>query len=213
VIAPAGALRSAWVLALVLALAPPSDTAAAAGGLAATRVLVAKLAAGRGEAAIVVARADPMGGPDRVERGRITLEPPDRVRLDFAAGGERITLRGDGGEWIQPGARQMVRLDAAQAGMAGWLWEVLLQGGTTDFAERTVGARRMVLQPRDRDSGLPDSITVALDPRGLPAQVAFADPGGGETRYRFQGWSFSRARGAGAFRLSAPRGYTVVDLP
>lgn len=209
----AGASRAARVLALVLALALPSGTAAAAGGLAATRVLVAKLAAGRGEAAIVVARADPMGGPDRVERGRITLEPPDRVRLDFAASGERITLRGDGGEWIQPGARQMVRLDAAQAGMAGWLWEVFLKGGTTDFGERMVGVRRLVLQPRDRDSGLPDSITVVLDPRGLPAQVAFADPGGGETRYRFQGWSFARARGAGAFRLSAPRGYAVLDLP
>ncbi len=204
----------AIILALVLPLGLRGDVAPAAGVLAATRTLVARLsAAGRGEAAFTVTLTDPMGGPDRVQRGRLALEPPDRVRLDFPATGERIALRGDGGEWIQPQARQMVRLAPEQAGMASWLWEVLLKGGAAGFSERATGPRRFALTPRDRDAGLPEGITVVLDPRGLPTQIEFAQEGGAGARYRFQSWRFARQRGAGGFTLTAPRGHAIVDLP
>jgi hypothetical protein len=135
------------------------------------------------------------------------------VRLDFPASGERIALRGDGGEWIQPEARQLVRLARDRAGLAAWLWEVFLHGGTAGFRERPLGGRRFALEPRERDTGLPDGITLTLDPGGLPAEIEFAEPGGGATRYRFAGWRFTRARGVAAFALAAPRGYAVVDLP
>lgn len=207
--------RCACVLALVLLLASVAgaDTTRAGVGLAATRALVARLSAlGRGEAAITVTQGDPMGGPDRVQAGRIALEPPDRVRLDFA-GGERLALRGEAGEWIQPQAEQMVRLGPGQAGMAAWLWEVLIQGGTGGFRERRLSPRRLVLVPRDPEAGLPDSITVGLDARGYPALIEFAEVQGAATRYRFKEWRFTRARGPAAFTLTAPRGFTVVEIP
>lgn len=208
----------ATALPLLLALAlPPAVRAAtppAAGGLVSTRTLVAKLSAlGRGEASITVTMSDPMGGPDHVQTGRLALEPPDRVRLDFAATGERIALRGEAGEWIQPAARQMVRLGREQADMAAWLWEILMQGGTGGFTERSTGARRHALAPLDRDAGLPESITVELDARGLPVRIEFAESPGVTTRYRFRGWRFMRPRGAAGFTLSAPRGYAVVAVP
>lgn len=197
---------------LVLGLA--GNAALAAGQLAATRSLVSKLSgAGRGQAAFTMNQTDPMGGPDLVQRGRIALEPPDRVRLDFTATGERIALRGDGGEWVQPSAHQMVRLEREQAGMAAWLWEVFLRGGTTGFTERARGSGRFLLAPRDRGVGLPEGITVLLDARGLPAEIEYAEPGGAVTRYRFRSWRFMRARGPRDFTLTAPRGYATVDLP
>jgi len=142
---------------VVLALSLPPGPAGAAGtgaspatapGLASTRTLVARLRAGRGEAAVTVTRGDPLGGPDRVDQGQVALEPPDRVRLDFAKTGERIALRGDGGEWVQPAAKQLVRIRREQAGLATWLWEVFLAGGSEAFAERSSGERRFTLEPR-----------------------------------------------------------------
>mgnify|MGYP001195749181 CR=1 FL=1 len=109
-------MRVVAILALALALAPAGAGLAAGkpaakptpATLASTRTLVAKLAgSGRGEARVTVSRGDPLGGPDRVDEGRLALEPPDRVRLDFGATGERIALRGDGGEWVQPATRPL----------------------------------------------------------------------------------------------------------
>jgi outer membrane lipoprotein-sorting protein len=191
-----------------------SGTSPANPALAATRGLVAKLAgSGRGEAPVVVSQSDPMGGPDREDRARLALEPPDRVRLDFSRTGERIALRGDGGEWLQPAARQLVRIRREQAGLSSWLWEVFLKGGGDAFAERASGEGRYTLEPRDHDAGLPGRITVALDAGGLPAEVRFVESDGVEIRYRFSGWSFRAAKGSRAFTLSAPHGYAVVDLP
>jgi len=222
--------QAALVLALALGLAPapgpglaaadsappaaPSGARPASPALAATRALVAKLAgAGRGEAPVIVSQSDPMGGPGREDRARLVLEPPDRVRLDFSRTGERIALRGDGGEWVQPAAKQLVRIRREQAGLAAWLWEVFLKGGGDAFAERASGERRYTLEPRDREAGLPARITVVLDPVRLPAEVRFAESDGVEIRYRFQSWSFRSAKGPRAFTLTAPHGYAVVDLP
>lgn len=211
--APRPALRGTWLalLAVVCAAVAPAQ---AAGDLAATRALVKRLAAsGRGEATITMSISDPLGGPDRVVRGRLALEPPDRVRLDFTSSGERIALRGDGGEWIQPPTRQMLRLDRDQAGTASWLWEVFLKGGTAGFTERSTGTRRFVLEPRQKDGALPEAITVVVDANGLPARIEYVEAAGTTTRHRFAAWRFTRPRGRAAFTLSAPRGYAVVDLP
>ena len=210
--------RTPLALTLALALASPAAASAApaaapAATLGATRTLVARLArSGRGEAAVTVARSDPIGGPDRIDRGTLALEVPDRVRLDLK-GGERIALRGDGGEWLQPRARQLVRIRSEQAGLAAWLWEVFLRGGGTEFREKATGERRFALEPRERETGLPERIAVRLDERGLPAEIAFTEADGAEIRYRFRSWRFMAARGPKAFALQAPRGYEVVDLP
>src|SRR6185503_16810652 len=144
-----------FVLGVVLACAP-TPAPAAEPPLQATRALVARLAAtGRGEAAITVSIADLMGGADRVDRGRLALEPPDRARLDFATG-EKLAVRGDGGEWVQPAARQVIRMTRDQVGLAAWLWETFMKGGQSAFTERALGGRRFLLTPRADAVGLPE---------------------------------------------------------
>jgi hypothetical protein len=203
-------------LLLALALLPIGGIGHAepATGLTATRRLVARLAAsGRAEAKVTVTRPDPLGGAATVQRGTLALEPPDRVRLDFPASGERLAVHGDGGEWVQPAVRQMVRIRRDQVALAAWLWDVFLHGGSDRFVERSTGARQFVLAPRESHSGLPDHVTLRLDSHGLPAALEIDDQTGDGASYRFGGWRFKRARGDSAFVLRAPPGYAVVDLP
>ena len=48
----------------------------------------------------------------RVATIQFRLRKPDRVRLDFTTTGEKITLRSDGGEWLQPATKQLIRIPA-----------------------------------------------------------------------------------------------------
>jgi len=207
---------AALVVALVFARAGATRAAAPANlnGLASTRTLVTRLgAAGRGVANVTLTRTDPMGGPPVSTRGRLALEPPDRMRLDFPSSGERIAARRDGGEWIQPSAHQMVKLKPEQTELAAGLWQVFLRGGAGRFTERAAGARHYVLAARASEEPLPGEIHLKLDARGLPASLEMDDPSSGHVRYTFSAWRFSRPSGAAAFRLRAPKGYAVVDLP
>jgi len=193
---------------LVLALA---QAAAAAPSLQATKPLVDRLSrSGRAETRIGQAISS-AGETLRSAKGRLALEPPDRLRIDFD-GGERVTMRKDGGEWIQPGARQMLVLKPGQAQAAVSIWNTFLSGGGQAFHERSLGAGRYQLVARDTSSGVPDSVEVAQGADGLPQRIELWI---GEERWSLQlgKWTFARARGDSAFKLRAPAGYQVFDWP
>ena len=142
--------------------------------------------------------------------GTLALEAPDRVRLDMSGTGERLVARGDGGEWLQPATKQLLRFGAGQASPALRWWRVLL-GEAAGVRERRIAPRRYVLV-QGAAAGFADSATVWLDARGLPARLDL--PGGdGVMTYRLSGWRFARARGPAGFRLTAPAGFETVDLP
>jgi hypothetical protein len=202
--------RWVWMTALALTIVPAVPGWAE--GPAATRRLAERLlASGRAEARLtqtVLAAGETL----RADRGRLTLEKPDRMRLDFTRSGERLTVRGDGGEWLQPAARQLLVLRAEQALAAVGLWQILLDGRDDAFSERSLGGGRYRLVARGRDAGLPDSIVVKLGPDRLPRRL---DAWMGDQRFvlALSGWSFSRPRGRAAFVLRAPPGYAVLEAP
>jgi hypothetical protein len=131
------------------------------------------------------------------------------VRLDLAGTGERLAARADGGEWLQPATKQLLRFGPRHAAPALRWWRVLL-GDVGGVRERRVAPRRYVLVQRD-EAGLADSATVTLDARGLPVRLEL--PGDGAPAYRLSGWRFTRPRGPAGFRLAAPPGYEQVELP
>jgi outer membrane lipoprotein-sorting protein len=179
--------------------------------LRSTRVLAQKItASGRGEVRVTLTREDPMGG-SQVVHGTAAFEPPDRVRLEFAETGERITVRADGGEWLQPRMHQMVRLAPEQASAASSLWELFLHGGRGRFDEREVAGGRYQLTFRGEDHAIPEHVTLTLDAGGLPRSLETRDETQGHSVYAFSGWKFSRAKGPSAFEIKAPRGYTVME--
>jgi len=187
--------------------------ARAAAAPVATRALVARLeAAGRGEVRLTQTTPDPTGGPARVDRGTLALEPPDRARIDYSGAGEALTARADGGEWLQPAARQMLRLDPEQAAEAARIWAILVGGGES-FFERRLGVRRYALLPRELGAAAVDSAWIEVDAAGLPTRADLFSEALGKVTVVFAGWKFGRPRGDTAFRLSAPQGYEVVALP
>ena len=187
-------------------------TGVLAGPLESTRALREGLAAhGRAEALLSWNVPGPPGTTAQALQGSLALEPPAFARLDVRGNGERITLRADGGEWLQPRLHQFIRLDARQSVAAmGW-WRVLVGG--TGVRERRLGPRRWRLVVDDTPVAAGDSADVSLDARGLPTRLELADGMGGRTAYRLAAWRFTRPKGPAAFKLTPPPGVDVVEMP
>jgi len=205
------AAAPAWAAAAP-APAPAAPTAAVT--LESARALARRLdATGRAEAELERRSLDAFTGKWRSTRGRVALEPPDRAQLEFPATGERIALRGDGGEWLQPALGQMLRLGPGHAASARRWWELLLAGTGDRFVERPLGGRRFAVVRKQDAARRADTAWVALDAQGLPARLEYGAPEGERVEYRLRGWKFGPARGRGAFVIVAPDTVAVVDLP
>jgi hypothetical protein len=170
-------------------------------------------ASGRAEVALQREVIDPLSGGRRIVSGRLAIEPPDRVDVRFPANGERIAIRGDGGEWLQPDLRQMIRLGPDRAASARRWWTALAgQSGAGVVARRLAADHFVIVGPASEDAGS-DSASVWLDGAGLPTRLEVHEGESEPTVYRFSGWRFRKARGMPAFRITAPAEYEVVDLP
>jgi outer membrane lipoprotein-sorting protein len=173
-----------------------------------SRTLSAKLAkSGRAEAKFVEQVVDPLGEP-RQRSGSVALESGQRVRLDYGAG-EALTLRPDGGEWIQPDLGQLIRLGPAGSEVTR-IWQLLVGGGGAGLAERPRGKGKWTLIPAAGDA-VADSAHVDLDAAGLPARLAVFIGPEQTIEYRFQTWRFSKARGRSAFVLTPKPGMSVIE--
>jgi len=206
---------------VVLALATLSVTRAHAAPAESTRALAAGLArGGRAEATLSWSVPGPPGSATRALHGTLAVEPPDRARLDVSGSGERITLRADGGEWLQPEMKQFVLLTPRHS-VAAMRWWRLLAGsaakgggsGPPAFQERKLAPGHYRLLVPATPAADADSAEVWLDASGLPARLALGDGLGGQSGYRLAAWKFTRAKGAAAFRLKAPPGVETVELP
>lgn len=202
-----------WLVRLALiALFVVPAMACAAPALESTRTLTAGLArTGRAEAMLSWSVAAPTGGGTRSLQGSLALEPPDRARLDVRGTGERITLRADGGEWLQPRQGQMVRLTPRHSVAALRWWRLLASG--SGATERRLGTRRWRLTMLASGGLDADSCDVQLDARGLPSRLELPDGMGGRQVYTLAAWRFSKPKGDSAFRLTPPAGVEVVEMP
>jgi outer membrane lipoprotein-sorting protein len=199
------------VLALTMLLLASALATAGPGG-ASSRALLSRLAeSGRAVATLERDDVDPLRGETRTLSGSLALEPPDLARLELAQSGEIVTLRSDGGEWLQPRLVQMLRLGPRQAGAARRWWSLLLPGNASRFREVPLGQRRYLVIAGA--GGAADSAWVTLDRAGLPSKLRFRDAAGEFVDVRFRGWRFEHGRGRAAFTQSAPAGIHVIDLP
>jgi len=193
------ALLLAWDAASASGPTPPRSSRALIDGLKRT---------GRLE----VALSREAGGEEGMAelRGTLALEPPDCARLDVRDG-ESITLRAEGGEWLQPRLRQMIRLGPETAVNALVWWRVMLDSTGAGIVERGFDPKHFLLVRTVGGSGA-DSAWVTLGSGGLPQRLEISDGEGGRVAYHLGAWRFPARRGRAAFRLAAPRGFEVVDL-
>lgn len=214
----AGWVSVVGIAATALMAWPATSTPAPAAALESTRALASGLArTGRAEATLSWTVVGPPGSASRAMRGTLAVEPPDLARLDVAGTGERVTLRADGGEWLQPELKQFVRLTPRHSVAAMRWWRLLAgstsAGGGRGYDERKLAPGHYRLLVPATPAADADSADVWLDAGGLPSRLTLADGMGGESGYRLSGWRFTHAKGAGAFRLTAPPGVETVELP
>jgi len=175
--------------------------------------LLARLnAAGRAEARIERRAPDPLGGGERRASGRLALELPDRARLDFDDTRESLTLRSDGGEWLQPALHQLIRFGPESARVGLRWWSVMLGRGGIAHAERAAAGGRTLLTLAPESGSVRDSAWVTLGRDALPRELEVVEPDGGHAVYRIGRWKFLAPRGATAFVLHGPAGYEIVDM-
>ena len=204
-------IRVATLVAVGLALAWASAPAAATPGSALAPFFQRLRAHGRADARLV-REIEGVPGAKAPIPGHVTLEPPDRARLDFDQTGERVTMRSDGGEWLQPRLRQCVKLGPARARAALAWWDLLLGLDRDAFTERVLAAHR-VLIVRSSEGLAADSAWISLDSAGLPTRIEVQPEGGLRETYRLSGWRFAAARGRADFVIRPPADFEVVDLP
>ncbi len=196
---------------ILLLVAPGPAARQEAAPPASTRVLLDKLrAAGRAEVTVRLQRHDPVTGRTVVLGGRLALELPRLARLDLEDG-ERLTLREDGGDWLQPATRQLVRAGArTTSGLLAWCG-ALLEPGERGIVERKLGPREYSLTPADAAEALPQRLELGSD--RLPRRVVVALSADETIEYRLSRWRFVRGRGRSDFVLEAPPGIEVVEMP
>jgi hypothetical protein len=196
---------------LLCVLLGAAGAGAAPAPRASSRALQAGLrAAGRGEAVVQLSRTEPLGGRTSVTRGRLVLELPGRARLELADG-QRLTLREDGGDWLQPAARQLVRAGTrSAAGALAW-WGALLDPQAAGIREQRSGSRRYTLVRPGDEGGQSQQVELGAD--GLPRLLVLEAGSGGRVEYRLSRWRFVPPRGRADFVLAAPPGFEVVEMP
>lgn len=168
--------------------------------------------AGRAETSITRSAPDPLSGKSVSVQGRVAIEPPDRLSLQFSQTGERLTLRSDGGEWMQPSLGQMLKLGTGQATAAGRWWSVLLGQGAPGITVKATSATRLLVTSGEASSADAESAWVYLDGQGLPMRLEVDEGGDKPTNYRFGAWRFLAPRGRAWFVQAAPKGVEVVEL-
>jgi hypothetical protein len=198
-----------WIVALLPAPARPAGEDLA---LASTRLLAQRLArSGRAEVRVRATVEDPLTGAPRTIRGTLSLERPQFARLDFETG-ERLALRADGGEWLQPETRQLLVAGPKSTNELSQWWTVLLEERRVRFRETKVGPREYRLVPMDAEAGSEDGQRITLGADGLPSRLVVISGGAAPRTYHLSGWRFARPRGARAFTLEAPAGYETIRL-
>jgi hypothetical protein len=205
-------MRLANVLAAIaLATTNVATTRGAAPPLVSTRALLAGLErSGRAEANVRLERRDPLTGRLVVVQGHLALELPRLARLELRDG-ERLTLREDGGDWLQPETHQLIRAGVrATSDLLSWCGALLDPRGER-MVERKVGPQTYALSP-DSVAGQPAQ-RVELGADGLPRRVVVASSPEESIEYLLSRWRFVRPRGRADFVLEPPRGCEVVELP
>lgn len=208
-------MRVAWWVVLLgfgALLPAPARPAREGPTLASTRLLAQRLArTGRAEARVRTTVEDPLTGAPRTIRGTLSFERPQFARLDFETG-ERLALRADGGEWLQPETKQLLIAGPESTNELSQWWTVLLEERRARFRETKVGPREYRLIPVEAEAGSQDGQRITLGADGLPSRIVVISGGAEPRTYHLNGWRFLRPRGARAFTLQAPAGYESVRL-
>jgi chaperone LolA len=147
------------------------------------------------------------------ESGEIWVQAPDLLRFDYAAPDPKVfTYDAGEGRFFLPEDKQLTirRLSADEQAR---LPIVFLQK-PEDLARRyevTLESPGIVLlKPRAADSDLA-WLKLSIDATGRVGTLAYADTGGNQTEFRFEGWRTEKPRPESDYRVTGPKGTRVIE--
>jgi outer membrane lipoprotein carrier protein len=203
------------LLSLAIALAPPEMPDAARDALGrATRLYDD----GAAHAARFVQTYTPAGFTSaKKESGTIWIQAPQRLRFDYADPEAKVFTYDDGeGRFYSPADKQLdvKKLSPEERARLPIVFLTrpadLAQAYGVTVEHASDGIERLVLVPRNPSPELARlSLTLAAD--GAIRELAYSDDAGNRTEFRFEAWRSEKARPAGDYRVTGPKGTRVVQ--
>lgn len=146
------------------------------------------------------------------ESGTVWVQAPERLRFDYAAPDVKVfTYDGGEGRFFSPEDKQLT-IHKLSADEKARLPIVFLEkpdelGKKYDISQDASGV--VVLKPRAGDSELA-WLKLSIAPGGSVGTLAYEDISGNRTEFRFDGWKTEKARPAGDYRVTGPKGTREV---
>jgi outer membrane lipoprotein carrier protein len=154
-------------------------------------------------------------GRELVERGKVAIKRPGRMRWEYQEPEEKLFISdGETFYFYVPEDKQViVQEQDAQRSLAARL--LFGQGGLLDEFEATLdepfeeGVERVRLVPRAEDAEL-ERAFVEVDPSGLVRSILLEDLQGNRTRFRFEDLKENTGLKDELFRFEIPRGVEEI---
>jgi outer membrane lipoprotein carrier protein len=150
----------------------------------------------------------------RREAGTVWIQAPQRLRFDYDAPETKIFTYDSGeGRFYSPEDKQLTvkKLSADERARLPIVFlsdpaELERQFAITIEA----GDGRLRMTPR---APLPELewLRLAIAADGSIGELSYEDQGGNRTEFRFEGWREEKARPAGDYRVTGPKGTRVVE--
>jgi outer membrane lipoprotein-sorting protein len=139
------------------------------------------------------------------DRGRLTLEPPARLRFDYTSGSPRVfATDGSVGRLVDPvaGSCDALRLEIGAWGRLPLAAVLDPPAARRAFTVEQSG-QALRLTPREPSPELAE-ITVTFNGKGMPESVTVRDAAGNRNRFDFSRWKPAAEPPAAFFRPALP---------
>jgi len=153
----------------------------------------------------------------RRESGTVWIQPPGRLRFDYAAPDQKVFTYEDGeGRFYSPEDRQLTikKLSADEQARLPIVFlrdpAELARAYAISEEDSEAGVERVILRPRaPRPELVWLRLTIAAD--GAVRELSYEDDGGNRTAFRFESWRAEKPRPESDFRVAGPAGTRIVQ--
>ncbi len=149
----------------------------------------------------------------RRESGRVWVQAPQRLRFDYTAPDQKVFTYDDGeGRFFSPEDKQVTihRLSPDEQARLPIVFFEKPEGLAQRYEISLEGGQTVALKPRATGSELA-WLKLSIGVSGTVEALAYEDTSGNRTEFRFDGWKTEKARPAGDYRVTGPKGTRVVE--
>ena len=147
------------------------------------------------------------------ESGNVWVQAPQRLRFDYTAPDTKVFTYDEGeGRFFSPDDKQLTirRLSSDERARLPLVFLEKPEDLARRYAISLEGGKTVLLKPRAAESELA-WLKLSIGNSGTVETLAYEDTSGNRTEFRFDGWKTEKARPAGDYRITGPKGTRVVE--